>query len=131
MAGLAGEQNPFLRYRERLDAYEVVRTGAMTDEQFVDIVAGIDAKVAATWGHGFQVSPFIDGAALASASGIEASLSIKVEAGGVGGSHKSRHLMGVAITNALAEVRRRGRSCLLARPAARCLCADLGRPGGR
>jgi len=30
---LAGEQNPFLRYRERLDSYAAVRTGELTDQR--------------------------------------------------------------------------------------------------
>jgi threonine synthase len=104
MTTLDGEQNPFVRYRERLDSYDAVRNGTLSDEQFVDIVAGLDEQVAQTWGRGFQVSPFIDGAELAAASDLDVNLSIKVEAGGVGGSHKSRHLMGVAISNAIAEL---------------------------
>jgi len=104
MAELGGEQNPFLRYRGRLDSYQAVETGAMSDEQFVDIVATIDASVASVWGRGFQVSPLVDGSALATAAGIDCTLSIKVEAHGPGGSHKSRHLMGVAIDKMIAEV---------------------------
>ena len=103
MTALAGEQNPFLRYRERLDSYQVVRDGTMSDEQFVDIVSQIDAKVAGTWGHGFKVSPLVDGATLAAAAELECTLSIKVEANGVGGSHKSRHLMGVMIDKIIAQ----------------------------
>jgi len=103
MTALAGEQNPFLRYRQQLDSYVSVTSGELTDDQFVDIVAGIDTKVAGTWGRGFLVSPLIDGSVLADASGLESQLSIKVEANGVGGSHKSRHLMGVAIHQVIAE----------------------------
>jgi len=103
MSELAGEQNPFLRYRGRLDSYDVVRDARMTDEQFVDIVSDLDDKVASTWGRGFLVSPLIDGSQLAAASDLTASLSIKVEANGVGGSHKSRHLMGVAIGQVITE----------------------------
>jgi threonine synthase len=102
-AALEGEQNPYLRYRERLDSYDVVRDGRMSDEQFVDLVSEIDSNVKQVWGRGFLVSPLIDGSALASQAGIESRLSIKVEAGGVGGSHKSRHLMGVAIEKLIAE----------------------------
>ncbi|MCH9802640.1 hypothetical protein K0U73_02435, partial [bacterium] len=100
---LAGEQNPFLRYRERLDSYAAVRDGRMSDEQFVDLVSEIDQNIAQIWGRGFLVSPLLDGSALAAASGIQARLSIKVEADNVGGSHKSRHLMGVAIDKLIAE----------------------------
>lgn len=99
----AGEQNPFVRYRERLDSYEAVRNEALSDEQFVDIIERLDAQVAATWGSGFLVTPLRDGSDLASAIGLEAQLSIKVEAGNVGGSHKARHLMGVMIERLVAE----------------------------
>lgn len=100
---LAGEQNPFLRYRERLDAYEVVRSGAFSDEQFVELVGAIDDDIASVWGHGFVVSPLIDGQPLAQAAGLSCRLSIKVEAGSVGGSHKARHLMGALLHRRIAE----------------------------
>ena len=100
---LAGEQNPFLRYRERLDSYAAVREGRISDGEFVDLVSEIDASIAAVWGRGFLVSPLLDGTALATASNVQARLSIKVESNGVGGSHKSRHLMGFAIDKLIAE----------------------------
>jgi len=94
---LSGEQNPFLRYREQLDIYQKVTAGDITDEQFVEIVSKVDEGVAAVWGHGFRVTPLLDGQSLAQAAGLEARVSIKVEANNVGGSHKARHLMGVMI----------------------------------
>lgn len=103
MQSLGGEQNPFLRYRERLDSYAVARDAKMSDEQFVEVVTGIDSNIERVWGSGFRVSPLLDGSTLAQASGIEATLSIKVEANGVAGSHKARHLMGVAIHKVVAE----------------------------
>ncbi len=103
MQSLGGEQNPFLRYRERLDSYAVARDAKMSDEQFVEVVTGIDSNIERVWGSGFRVSPLLDGSTLAQASGIEAALSIKVEANGVAGSHKARHLMGVAIHKVVAE----------------------------
>lgn len=103
MRQLQGDQNPFLRYRERLDSYDAVRDGALSDSQFVAIVSQLDEQVAATWGAGFRVTPLIDGADLARAIELDAQLSIKVEAGSVGGSHKARHLMGVMIARMVAE----------------------------
>lgn len=103
MTTLGGEQNPFLRYRERLDSYAAVTAGQITDDEFVTLVANLDEQVASVWGHGFSLSPLIDGAELASAAGLDSQVSIKVEAQGVGGSHKARHLMGVAIDRLLAE----------------------------
>ncbi|MGI9605675.1 MAG: PLP-dependent lyase/thiolase [Acidimicrobiales bacterium] len=89
--------NPFLRYRERLDSYESVRSGAMTDARFVEIVEELDAAVAGVEGHGFVETPIVDGSALAAAAGLDIELSIKAEPHNVGGSHKARHLFGVAL----------------------------------
>lgn len=100
---LAGEQNPFLRYRHQLDSYRVALDGGLSDEQFVDIVSSLDAAVAAVDDRGFMITPVIDGAAVAAAAELNASLVIKVEAGNVGGSHKARHLFGVALHQLVAE----------------------------
>lgn len=100
-SGLAGEQNPFLRYRSRLATYRFVEDGSVTDDRLVDIIAGIDERVAAVWGHGFAVTPLIDGRDLARAGGVDVALSVKLDLATVGGSHKSRHLMGVMILDAL------------------------------
>ncbi len=89
--------NPFLRYRERLDSYEAVRTGQLSDERFVEIVSELDASIADVEGHGFVTTPLVDGSALAAAAGLDIELLIKAEPGNVGGSHKARHLFGVAI----------------------------------
>ena len=89
--------NPFLRYRDRLGSYEPVRDGRMSDDEFVEIVEALDAAVADIEGHGFVETPVVDGSALAAAAGINVDLWIKVDAGNVGGSHKARHLFGVAL----------------------------------
>ena len=98
---LDGEQNPFVRYRKQLDLYQFVDRGDVSDEQLVDIVSSIDERVERVWGHGFRITPLLDGSALAAAADIEAQLSIKVEVNNVGGSHKARHLMGVMIFDQL------------------------------
>ncbi len=100
------EQNPFIRFRERLDSYDVVRQGRMTDETFVDLVVELDAAVAEAdgHGHGFVQTPVIDGSALAAAAGLDVDLVIKTEPHNIGGSHKARHLMGVAIHLRVAEI---------------------------
>ncbi len=95
--------NPFLRYRERLDSYEAVRSGALTDEQFVDMVERLDAAVAGVEGHGFVETPLVDGTPLAEAAGLDVELIIKAEPNNVGGSHKARHLFGVALHMLVAE----------------------------
>lgn len=100
-SGIAGEQNPFLRYRDRLDLHRFVADGTVSDDRLVEIVSTIDARVAAAWGHGFRITALVDGSELAAAAGLTTPLSIKVEVGNVGGSHKARHLMGVMIVDQL------------------------------
>ncbi|MGB5758681.1 MAG: hypothetical protein WBM50_17330, partial [Acidimicrobiales bacterium] len=89
--------NPFLLYRERLESFEAVRSGELSDDRFVEIVTGLDDAVAAIEGHGFEVTPLVDGGRLADEAGLEVELWIKAEPGNVGGSHKARHLFGVAL----------------------------------
>ena len=97
--------NPFLRFRDRLDSYDAVRRGDLSDEQFVELVTALDQAVAEAdgQGHGFVETPVIDGAGLAAAAGLDVELVIKVEPHNIGGSHKARHLMGVAIQMKVAE----------------------------
>lgn len=90
-------ENPFLVYRERLDSYEAVRSGAMSDDRFVEIVSELDTSVSAVEGHGFVVTPLVDGTDLAKQAGLDIELIIKAEPHNVGGSHKARHLFGVAV----------------------------------
>ena len=90
-------ENPFVRFRERLDSYGAVRSGAMSDEQFVDLVESLDAAVAAVDGTGFRTTPMIDGAALVADVAPHLRVSVKVDAGNVAGSHKARHLFGAAL----------------------------------
>ncbi len=96
---LPGELNPFIRYRERLDSYRRAIDGGLSDDWFVGAVGMLDDAVAAVDGHGFAATPVIDGASLAKAAalGPHISLSVKDETGNVAGSHKARHLFGVAL----------------------------------
>ena len=105
MTSLAGEQNPFVRYRERLDAYAGVEAGDLTDAEFVDLVERLNERVVEVAGVGFAVTPVIDGAELASALGLDVELTIKSEVDNVAGSHKARHLFGVALHLLIAALR--------------------------
>lgn len=102
-AAASSDQNPFLRYRERLDSYGPVRSGQMSDEQFVDIVSSLDTAIADIEGHGFVETPVISGAPIAEAAGLDIELWVKAEPLNVGGSHKARHLFGVAIAMLVEE----------------------------
>lgn len=102
-AGAVKTANPFLRYRERLDSYAAVRDGRLSDDRFVEIVSTLDRAIAAVEGHGFVETPIVDGSALAAAGGLDVDLWIKAEPGNVAGSHKARHLFGVALAQLIAE----------------------------
>ena len=91
------EPNPFLRYRERLDSYGAVRDRRMSDGEWVEIVQTLDAAIYGVEGRGFVQTPVVRADALADAAGLDVDLWIKAEPHNVGGSHKARHLMGVAI----------------------------------
>lgn len=95
--------NPFLHYRERLDSYEAVRDGQLTDDQFVELVEQLDLSVAGVQGHGFVRTPLVDGSGLAEAADLDVELWIKAEPHNVGGSHKARHLFGVALQMLVSE----------------------------
>lgn len=97
MSELAGEQNPFLRYRTRLDSYQAVHDGELTDAQFVDLVGELDTAVHGAGGVSFHVTPVIDGAALVADVAPHLRVSVKVDVGSVAGSHKARHLFGAAL----------------------------------
>jgi threonine synthase len=78
----------------------------MTDETFVSLVTDIDRSVAEIDGHGFLATPFERSDPLARAVELRSpgTVWVKNETGNVSGSHKGRHLMGLAI---LAEVETR------------------------
>ena len=98
MADLAvGEDHPFLRYRERLDSYAAARAGGVSDDRFVELVQQLDQAVELVDGRGFRATPMIDGSALAAALDLPVELFVKVEVENVSGSHKARHLFGVAL----------------------------------
>lgn len=89
--------NPFIKYRERLDSYANAREAGLSDQWFVDRVEELDAAVAVVEGHGFEETPIVHGAPLTEATGLDIELFIKAEPHNVGGSHKARHLFGVAL----------------------------------
>lgn len=89
--------NPFVRYRDRLDSHTAAIAGGLGDEWFVETVERLDAAVAAVDGHGFVVTPTVAMPTLAEATGLEVDLHVKIEVDNVGGSHKARHLFGVAL----------------------------------
>jgi len=106
------EMNPYLRYRRAFHAYRVALASGMSDEDYVALVKDLDARVAEAdgmtrigkAGTGFLETPFAVQEALASAARYEGgALWVKDETHNVSGSHKARHLMGIAIWLSVAE----------------------------
>ena len=89
----------FESHAERLEAGELAEAGALRTA-----VRELDAAVARVEGHGFEPTPFAPAPELAEAAGIGgAQLWVKDETGNVSGSHKARHLFGVALAHRLAD----------------------------
>ena len=91
------ETNPFILYREQLDSYSQAIEAGWSDHQFIDLVAALDEEIKAIDGNGFSVTPVVDGSLLTAALDLDIDLKVKVEIDSVGGSHKARHLFGVAL----------------------------------
>ena len=93
------EANPFLRYRTLMHSYHVATAYGLPDVGYRDLVASLDASVAAVDGHGFAATPLHRSPELSQALGFAADggVWVKDETGNVSGSHKGRHLMGVLV----------------------------------
>lgn len=119
-----GDENPFVRTRALHHAWHLGRRHGVDDDAYVALVRALDQRVAAVWGHGFAVTPYARQDALAAALGLDPArhgLWLKDETGDVAGSHKARHLMGLAVH--LEIVARAG---LAPEPAPRLAIASCG-----
>ena len=93
----------FERYSDRLEAHRLVAAGAVSSGAPDAAVRELDDAVARVEGHGFEPTPFGPSPELAEAVGVGgAELWVKDETGNVSGSHKARHLFGVALAHRLA-----------------------------
>jgi len=70
----------------------------------VDVVRRLDDAVAEVDGHGFRTTPLVSQTALADAMGQDGGIWAKDETGNVSGTHKARHLFGLALHLAVDEV---------------------------
>ena len=94
----------FEAYAERLEARRLAPDGAAASDAVVAAIRELDGAVAQVEGHGFKPTPFAPAPELAEAVGIGgAELWIKDETGNVSGSHKARHLFGVALAHRLGD----------------------------
>ena len=93
----------FEAYAERLEAGRAEADRVADRDRLLAVVGELDAAVAGVEGHGFEPTPFAPASALAEAAGVGgAELWVKDETGNVSGSHKARHLFGVALDHRLA-----------------------------
>jgi threonine synthase len=101
----AADANPFLHYRTLMHSYHVATARGLPDDAYCDLVATLDASVAAVDGRGFRATPFFRSPELSDALGFSQAggVWVKDETGNVSGSHKGRHLMGVLIHLAVME----------------------------
>ena len=98
------EDNSFLRYRRWLTPYRLARAVGLSDAAWVDLVGQLDLRLQSVDGRGFRVTPMVRQPALAAALGLVGDLWIKDETGNVSGSHKGRHLVGVALYLSVLEL---------------------------
>ena len=94
-----GDPNPFVRFREMFRAYHVARAAGWSDGRYVGLVRRLDDAVAAVDGRRFGVTPFERIGPLSDRLGFtgRGGIWVKDETGGVAGSHKARHLMGIIL----------------------------------
>ena len=92
-------QQPFLRYRHRLSSHALAIQAGWTQAQYTDLVATLDARVAEVDGAGFSITPLQRLPDVETLMGLrgQGRVLAKIDAVGVSGSHKARHLFGIML----------------------------------
>ncbi len=89
---------PFIRYRRLLHSHAIATSHGLDDLGFCVLVEELDRAVARLEGHGFEPTPFLPADELGGALGLaEGLLWFKDETGNVSGTHKGRHMFGLAL----------------------------------
>ncbi len=91
------ESNPFLRYRRAMSAWHLAQQHGLGDADYTRLVRDLDERVAAVDGVGFAQTPFGRSLALQQSAAVPGPIYVKDETAAPGGSHKARHLMGLAL----------------------------------
>ncbi|MDP6369541.1 MAG: pyridoxal-phosphate dependent enzyme [Planctomycetota bacterium] len=117
-----GDENPFLRYGELLLSKTAWGQQGEIERSWRECVGQIDASLEAVGGRGFRRTPYGPAPGLGAALGLGGALWIKDETGNVAGSHKGRHLMGVALHQEMAA--RSGLGECAGRPLAVASCGN-------
>jgi threonine synthase len=99
-----GDLNPFIRYRELSASWALAQQRGLSNGDYVALVDSLDRAVAEIDGRGLQITPWRLAPKAAERLGLgPVGLWIKDESGQAAGSHKVRHLFGLALYLAVAE----------------------------
>lgn len=90
--------SPFVTYRAQLDVYQDALSAGISDQEYVEVVSGAEAKLVASGATGFEVTPL-----QTLETPLDRPVLAKIETANVGGSHKARHLFGLLIRQLLAD----------------------------
>lgn len=119
------DPHPFVRYRRLSHSWQLAQSAGLGDSDYVALVRELDRAVAGVDGHGFSITPYRAAPKVAQSLGLAADgLWIKDETGNVAGSHKSRHLFGLALSLAVAERAGLTAAAERARPLAIASCGN-------
>jgi len=89
--------NPFVRFRDVLTAYQMARVLGLADEDYVELATQLNEAIARVDGSGFSITPLARCADLEASLGLDTPVWVKNETGNVSGSHKARHLAAVML----------------------------------
>jgi len=89
--------NPFIRYRHLLWSYNVAIQNGLEDSGYVEMVRRLDNSIAEVDGNGFRITPLLPLNSLSQKLDKTVDLWAKDETRNVAGSHKARHLFGLAL----------------------------------
>ncbi|MEO8501949.1 MAG: PLP-dependent lyase/thiolase, partial [Vicinamibacteria bacterium] len=119
------DPHPFVRYRRLCHSWQMAQAIGLADTEYVALVRELDRAVAEVDGHGFAITPYRAAPKVVRILGLPADgLWIKDETGNVAGSHKARHLFGLALSLAVAERAGPGPAAEAARPLAIASCGN-------
>lgn len=91
------EPNPFVAFRTLSHSYHLGRSWGLSDQEFVELIRALDGRISQLDGHGFVRTPQFEAKGLARSAGWTGGLWVKDETNNVSGSHKARHMMGLAL----------------------------------
>ena len=99
------EGNPFVRYRSLFHAQHLALAGGLGDGEYRALVDELNDAVARVDGRGFCTTPFARADELSARLGFapDGGVWVKDETRNVSGSHKARHMMGVALHLAVVD----------------------------